>query len=298
MNMWDNIIFVCTGNTCRSPMCAAVAHDKYGVNADSRGLAADGSPVSENAVAALSEKGYSCAENRPSRQLTAEDAEKADLIVTVTPAHAQIIRNALPQYEKKIRTMPLPISDPYGGDLPVYRRCLSDIEAALDLLFGMETMNESQPEKMDTGVKIVDASPDLLDEIAAMELRAFAVPWSKKTFEGAFAAKNVTILAALDEDGTLMGYACLLVIAPDGELMNIAVDDCFRGRGIGSALMEAVLERAAQLGAEDVFLEVRESNAPARHLYEKYGFETLGRRKKYYQKPVEDAILMKRTTER
>lgn len=142
-------------------------------------------------------------------------------------------------------------------------------------------------------MKIIDASPDLLEEIAAMELRAFTVPWSKKTFEGAFAADNVTILAALDEDGTLMGYACLLVIAPDGELMNIAVDGCFRGRGIGSALMEAVIERASRLGAEDVFLEVRESNAPARHLYEKYGFETLGRRKKYYQKPVEDAILMK-----
>ncbi len=146
-------------------------------------------------------------------------------------------------------------------------------------------------------MKIIDASPDLLDEIAAMELRAFAVPWSKKTFEGAFAADTVTILAALEEDGTLMGYACLLVIPPDGELMNIAVDGCFRGRGAGSALMEAVLERAVLLGAEDVFLEVRESNAPARHLYEKYGFETIGRRKKYYQKPVEDAILMKRTME-
>ena len=279
-------------------MCAAAARKKYGVNADSRGLAADGSPISENAVTALREKGYPCEENRPSRQLTAEDAERADRIVTVTPAHAQILRNALPQFADKIIPMPLPISDPYGGDLPVYRRCLSDIEAALDLLFGMETVNGSQPEKTRSGVKITDASPDLLEEIAAMELRAFAVPWSMKTFEGAFAADNVTILAAMDEDGTLMGYACLLVIAPDGELMNIAVDDRFRGRGIGSALMEAVLERAARLGAEDVFLEVRESNAPARHLYEKYGFETLGRRKKYYQKPVEDAILMKRTTER
>lgn len=144
-------------------------------------------------------------------------------------------------------------------------------------------------------MRIFDASIDLLDEIAAMELRAFAVPWSKKTFEGAFAADTVTVLAALDEDGTLMGYACLLVIAPDGELMNIAVDSCFRGRGVGSALMEAVLERALLLGAEDIFLEVRDSNAPARHLYEKYGFETLGRRKKYYQKPVEDAILMKKS---
>lgn len=143
-------------------------------------------------------------------------------------------------------------------------------------------------------MKIIDASVELLDEIAAMEVRAFAVPWSKKTFEGAFGAETVSIFAAMEDD-TLLGYACLLVIAPEGELMNIAVDDCYRGRGIGSALMEAVLERASVLGAEDVFLEVRDSNAPARHLYEKHGFEILGRRKKYYQKPVEDAILMKRT---
>ena len=143
-------------------------------------------------------------------------------------------------------------------------------------------------------MKINDASVELLDEIAAMEVRAFAVPWSKKTFEGAFGAETVSIFAAMEDD-TLLGYACLLVIAPEGELMNIAVDDCYRGRGIGSALMEAVLERASVLGAEDVFLEVRDSNAPARHLYEKHGFEILGRRKKYYQKPVEDAILMKRT---
>lgn len=122
-------------------MCAAVARKKYGVNADSRGLAADGSPVSANAVSALRECGYECDEARASRQLTAEDVERADLVVTVTPAHAQIIRNALPQYEHKIRSMPLPISDPYGGDMPVYRRCLADIEAALELLFGMNDEN-------------------------------------------------------------------------------------------------------------------------------------------------------------
>ena len=130
------IIFVCTGNTCRSPMCAEIARQKYNLDADSRGLAADGSPISENAVTALAEAGYVCDTERPSRQLTAEDIFAADRIVTVTPAHAKVIRDALPQSASKIEVMPLPISDPYGGDLPVYRRCLSDIEAALGILFG------------------------------------------------------------------------------------------------------------------------------------------------------------------
>lgn len=143
-------------------------------------------------------------------------------------------------------------------------------------------------------MKILDASPDLIDEIAAIEQRSFTVPWSKKTFEGAFEASTVTILAAMEGD-TLMGYACLLAIAPDGELMNIAVDPPYRKSGVGSALMKAVIERAAEYGVEDIFLEVRDSNVSAQALYLKYGFEILGKRKKYYQKPVEDAILMKKT---
>ena len=143
MTMWDKIIFVCTGNTCRSPMCAAIAREKYGADADSRGLAADGSPISENAVTALEERGYACDGTRTSLQLTASDVADADLVVTVTPAHAKIIRDALPQFGEKIRPMPLPISDPYGGDLPVYRRCLCDIEAALGILFEGGTADEN-----------------------------------------------------------------------------------------------------------------------------------------------------------
>jgi len=140
-------------------------------------------------------------------------------------------------------------------------------------------------------MEIIEASAEYLDAIAELEIRAFAVPWSKKTFESAFAADTVSFFAAV-EDGALLGYACLMAVPPEGELMNIAVDDAYRGRGIGSALMEAVLEKASALGTESVYLEVRESNAAARHLYEKYGFSVIGRRRNYYRKPVEDAILM------
>lgn len=138
MTMWDKVLFVCTGNTCRSPMCASVASAKYGIHADSRGLAADGSLISENAVLALRERGFDADSTRASLPLTAQDIADAELVVTVTPAHAKILRDALPQFAEKIVSMPLPISDPYGGDLSRYRACLSDIEAALGMLFGGE----------------------------------------------------------------------------------------------------------------------------------------------------------------
>jgi len=135
LTMSNKILFVCTGNTCRSPMCAVIARQKYGADADSRGLAADTSPMSENASLALAEAGYTPDTGRLSRQLTAEDLADADRIFTVTPAHAAVIRRAMPQFSDKITPLPLPIADPYGGDLPLYRLCLSDVEAALALLF-------------------------------------------------------------------------------------------------------------------------------------------------------------------
>lgn len=136
LTMSSKILFVCTGNTCRSPMCAAAARAKYGLDADSRGLAADGSTISANAVLALREAGIPADENRLSRPLTERDLADAEMIFTVTPSHAVLIREHLPAYADKVRPMPLPISDPYGGDLNRYRLCLGDILTALELLFG------------------------------------------------------------------------------------------------------------------------------------------------------------------
>ena len=91
-----------------------------------------------------------------------------------------------------------------------------------------------------------------------------------------------------ESDGEIAGFAVWRGVDVDEwELLNIAVDPAFRGRGIGRALLEA-------LPAGRVFLEVRESNAHARRLYEQCGFITLGKRRKYYQHPAEDGIVMER----
>lgn len=135
------ILFVCTGNTCRSPMCAALLNAKDNdMYAFSAGLYADGSPISKNAIAALHELGVTdTKENHYSAHIshtvTQEDIVSADTVYGVTPAHAAQLRALFPAYAEKIFALPIPIFDPYGSDLDGYEQCLMDIDRAFVLLF-------------------------------------------------------------------------------------------------------------------------------------------------------------------
>lgn len=93
------------------------------------------------------------------------------------------------------------------------------------------------------------------------------------------------------ESRKVTGFLIARQVPPEWELENIVVAPEARGRGIGTSLMVEFLGRAQQSGGESVFLEVRESNAAARALYEKLRFQQSGRHKSYYVNPMEDAIL-------
>ena len=81
--------------------------------------------------------------------------------------------------------------------------------------------------------------------------------------------------------------------ADEGEILNLAVAPPGRRRGLGRALVRGVLDALTSRGARAIYLEVRESNAPARALYAAHGFREVGRRKQYYRRPVEDAIVLR-----
>lgn len=142
--VWDGneetkkkIIFVCTGNTCRSPMAEVVFNCDYadsGFIAESAGLMADGSPISENALDALYDEGYRVKGNRASRILTKDMIEASDIIVGISASHAMQIIMSHPEYAAKVYSMPFDITDPYGCSLSIYKACLADIKKALAIV--------------------------------------------------------------------------------------------------------------------------------------------------------------------
>lgn len=127
--------------------------------------------------------------------------------------------------------------------------------------------------------------------VAALERSEFPDGADEGMLARLLDAEGGVILAA-EEGGGLLGYVWTRFVLDEGDIGNIAVAPGFRRRGAGAALLKALLEEAERRQAAVVQLEVRESNLAARRLYEKNGFETVGKRKNYYEKPAEDAILM------
>ena len=142
-----NILFVCSGNTCRSPMAAALARDAVDrrgwsyVRVDSAGAsAARGEPAAENGVAALREIGLDLARHE-SKPVTAGAVEWADLIVVMGPSHAERVRALGGGHKLFLLTEFLrgpragePIEDPFGGDLRVYREARDQIRRGIEAM--------------------------------------------------------------------------------------------------------------------------------------------------------------------
>lgn len=148
------ILFVCTGNTCRSPMAAAVYNARYakdGSHAVSAGLAADGYCISPNAVSVLEKAGIRSTPDNPylchvSRTVTKADMDSASLVVAMTGEHAMRLLFAFPTCATKITVMADEIPDPYGGDAAAYERCLAAIETALAKMFAADTESKGNVE--------------------------------------------------------------------------------------------------------------------------------------------------------
>ena len=138
---------------------------------------------------------------------------------------------------------------------------------------------------------ITDVNSSHLDEIHDIECACFSLPWTCEQLEKQMSADNCIFLAALEDDGTVMGYIGMMYVLDEGYISNVAVSPEFRRQGAADALILALIKRTEKT-LVFVTLEVRESNHPAIQLYAKHGFEVVGKRKNYYDKPKENALLM------
>lgn len=122
-----------------------------------------------------------------------------------------------------------------------------------------------------------------------------AAHWSESQYRELFldqpTTARIALIAERQEKPEFLGFLVARYIAPEWELENIVVAPEVRGKGVGTRLTQALVAQAQQANSDSIFLEVRESNSPARRLYEKLGFRETGRRKAYYSNPQEDAVL-------
>lgn len=140
-----------------------------------------------------------------------------------------------------------------------------------------------------------------IPEVVEIENQCFSQPWSEKSFQDSLTREDTIFLVCVEDDlageeevmSRVTGYIGLYLSFEEASVTNVAVSLSFRKKGYGEALVIAAKEAVREAGVECIFLEVRQSNEPAISLYKKLGFEELGIRKKFYEHPVEDAIIMK-----
>lgn len=140
-------------------------------------------------------------------------------------------------------------------------------------------------------INIIPLEKNYIDNCVLLEKQCFSLPWTKEQFlESLENSFSIFLMATIKTQ--FAGYIGLYLIADEAQILNLAVKEQFRKKGIGEALIKKAEKNAKQKGANKLFLEVRVSNKNAINLYEKCGFSKDGIRKNFYENPSEDALLM------
>ena len=136
-----------------------------------------------------------------------------------------------------------------------------------------------------------------LDDLARLERLCFSRPWSRQALKEELTNPAACFLVG-EEAGEVLGYAGMHCAAGECYVDNVAVFPEARRQGVGRKLMEALLQAAAAWGGEFLSLEVRPSNLEALALYRGLGFREVGRRRRFYDDPVEDGLLLTKDLEK
>ena len=139
------------------------------------------------------------------------------------------------------------------------------------------------------GLNLRPMTMDDIDVVAQLERKIYPQPWSEDAFVDELSRENRAYFV-VEEIEEIIGYGGMFLVEEDAHIATVAVTDEYRGRGIGTLLMLALVEVALEAGAENLTLEVRLDNYAARDVYQRFGFAPIGIRKNYYRDS--DALVM------
>lgn len=227
------------------------------------------------------------------KTLDRELFDKYDTVMCMTLAQVDELLERFPGSEYKV--MCIDETDILRPKLRMgWKKAVERLNAAAN-----EFAHQLRLETDELSIAPIDAEnmDGCIPAIAELEKANFSLPWTEEQLRRYMERENCLFFGAFA--GTrLVGYIGATLVLDELEIFNVAVAEDFRRRGIGESLVDALMEAAHTGGsAERITLEVRAGNAPAIALYEKLGFVEVGRRKNYYEKPREDAILMDYTVE-
>lgn len=315
------IIFICTGNICRSPMALGfarreVAERRIAVELGSAGTGAlEGSAASRNSVEACAERDIDITAHRAA-QIDPEKDTPDTLYVCMTPQQIQWLHRVAGIDPERLMLLGSGVPDPYGGDINVYRRTRDIIEMELREffdsnagLFRLRVQKQERPAAAEPSLPqasdhepelmpvVVDMQESDLPDVAEIERKCFNDPWSESALADSLDDPCARMMVAL-YGGAVCGYVCIMLTDDNGYIPRVCVRPAYRRRGVATALMDAAEAAAKVFGCTAVTLEVRESNSAAIALYESLGFYPLGKRPGFYTDPIEAAVVMTKPVDR
>jgi ribosomal-protein-alanine N-acetyltransferase len=140
------------------------------------------------------------------------------------------------------------------------------------------------------------ATPADLAAIAAIEAESFPSPWGEDGYLPEL-TRPASVFLTAESAGAVAGYGCAFAVIDEAHLLKLAVRPALRRQGIGRALLAALVAALRELGARELWLEVRAGNEAARGFYRRLGFGEVGVRRHYYSDTGEDAVVLVRELE-
>ncbi len=276
------IMFICSGNTCRSPLAEGL-FKKYlkennitDIEVSSAGVGAfPGDAVSINSILVASNRGVNISDHR-ARNINPEHILTTDLFFCMSDSHKAV----LSRHCDESKIVVLNVSDPYGRPIEVYEECARQLESLFPQIL----------ERIQNTVIIREMTESDITEIAELEKECFATPWSENSLRDELTNETARFYVLRDSEN-LLGYIGANNICNEVYITNVAVSGKYRGKGYGQKLVNHLIKQSETERAFFITLEVRKSNENAIKLYEKCGFKFIGERKNFYSKPTEDALI-------